>query len=110
MESYKLSLQWINKILDTPTIFERLSSQMFNTADTYQNGVLYKEDLKQFLNMQLGILGIKEQMPDCTNLPEIFKQIDKDDSQTISKQEFTDLLKDIFLEQRKILEEGVSKS
>ena len=96
-------------ILDDDHTFKYVVGEVFATIDTDKSGRLKKEELRQFVVKVCHDKGMKT-TPEDQTIDEVFKDLDEDNSDDITNEEFSVFLRRLFITQREEYARALNKN
>ena len=109
LTSVKETLQSLTLILNDKSLFDDIVLAVFKRIDSDNSGSLELIEIESFIQEISNEMGMKGVLDDQT-IKKFFNEIDTDNSKTVSIKELSNFLLLLFSEQKKRIEEYLSKS
>ena len=87
--------KYIQKILEDPNEFKKISDRAFNCVDKDKNGFIDQEELEKIMVQISSEFGAEP--PTKDDVKEILIELDKDNSKTIEPEEFESFIRNILV-------------
>jgi Ca2+-binding EF-hand superfamily protein len=108
VEELEQTHEALKVILEDPSTFNYVVGEVFPAIDKDRSGNLGVDELKAFVVKVCQDMGMKTQ-PDSTAINEVFKDLDEDNSDSVSQEEFGRFLRRLFITQKDECAKALSK-
>ena len=102
------ALNGLKMILRNQKLFENIAQELFNSIDEDGNGDLDVQEVTDFLLQTCKDNGTE--LPNSESINFVFKELDTKHIGGVGIPEFSDFLKEIFKEQKKLLSDELDES
>ena len=102
MDSRKIALDAINKILDNPKTFDSLIDKLFSIIDKDNSGGLDLGEMEEFMITSANSMGMSAP-PSKENIKAMFDKLDINKDKVLSKEELAIFVRSMLEDQRKRL-------